>query len=339
MFVALVGRSPTYTRLTVVVDRDLIGLAPVVVGFTIFLVVFLIQVRAERLRERATTAAARSLGLLFSPVPPRGLAAAVPFTLYRSAIPRSLHDTRGEFAAFFEGVWQGMPVIAFDYTGPTGFDLDDGMTMEVGNAGRYTCAITRSPVLAPSLRIAHRGLFAGTLATVGAHGVEFESGDFNSAFDVRCTDRKFAWQVIDQRMMRWLLDERRWAYEMRGPYILCYTSRLKPAELSGLLKALKTFRELLPTVVVRSAAPATGTEPLPSVLVTPERPELDTWDLVRAMRLRSRVAAAKSPADRAAKKAELRNFLDERTPPEWRGIEPSPPQRAQATEPSRGEPD
>ncbi len=42
-------------------------------------------------------------------------------------------------------------------------------------------------------------------AHLGLHDIEFESDDFNRRFNVTCSDRKFANDLVDSRMNQWLL--------------------------------------------------------------------------------------------------------------------------------------
>src|SRR5436853_481423 len=96
---------------------------------------------------------------------------------------------------------------------------------------------------------------------LGLHDIEFESDEFNRAFQVKCPDPKFANDVIDSRMMQWLLTAReRWAFELSESYLLCYAKRMKPLELTPLFGGLKGFVEHIPRVawsLYGTGAPAT----------------------------------------------------------------------------------
>ena len=84
---------------------------------------------------------------------------------------------------------------------------------------------------------------------LGFQDIQFESEQFNRAFRVKCHDPKFATDVIDDRMMQWLLStQEHWAFEASGPYLMCYAKRLKPLQLTPLLGGLKSFRGHIPRV-------------------------------------------------------------------------------------------
>ena len=65
--------------------------------------------------------------------------------------------------------------------------------------GVQTCAL---PI---SLTIDREGFFTRLADAIGLDDIEFELQEFNDAFNVKAKDRKFANDLIDQRMMRFLL--------------------------------------------------------------------------------------------------------------------------------------
>ena len=85
---------------------------------------------------------------------------------------------------------------------------------------------------------------------VGLHDIQFESDVFNRAFDVHSPDRKFANDLIDARMIDWLLTvDVGFRFETAGPYVLCYGARRPPLELVPLIGTLKGFVDHVPRVV------------------------------------------------------------------------------------------
>ena len=73
--------------------------------------------------------------------------------------------------------------------------------------------------------------------------------------------RKFAYDMIDARMMAFLLDASRGAtFEAVGSDVLCATSRMRPADLPSLVKVLQDFHAHVPNVVW-SLYPARGSSP------------------------------------------------------------------------------
>ena len=87
------------------------------------------------------------------------------------------------------------------------------------------------------------------MAPSGLRDIEFESEEFNRAFNVKSRDPKFANDVIDARMMQWLLQSGEgYAFEMNGPYVLVYRKRIRPIELTPLLGSLKAYIDHIPKV-------------------------------------------------------------------------------------------
>ena len=60
----------------------------------------------------------------------------------------------------------------------------------------------------------------------GLADIELELDEFNRAFTVKGRDRKFIFDFLDQRMMRWLLGtDRGFAFETSGRWLLVFSKR------------------------------------------------------------------------------------------------------------------
>jgi hypothetical protein len=84
--------------------------------------------------------------------------------------------------------------------------------------------------------------------------VQFESDDFNQAFTVNSTDRRFASDVIHPRMMQMLLAQcSDVAWQMTDDQIMSITSgRLDPDTLPRLLHVLDAILDQVPPHVADS---------------------------------------------------------------------------------------
>ena len=70
--------------------------------------------------------------------------------------------------------------------------------------------------------------------------IEFESEEFNRAFNVKSPDKKFANDFVDARMMQWLLQNGKGtAFEIMGDRLMCYRRKLSPMEIVTLLGLLE----------------------------------------------------------------------------------------------------
>ena len=85
---------------------------------------------------------------------------------------------------------------------------------------------------------------------LGFHDIEFESEDFNRRFRVGSADREFAFKLVDDRMMAWLLStDGSCSFEVNGPNLLVWCGRQKPAELIPLFGTAKAFVDHVPRLV------------------------------------------------------------------------------------------
>ena len=127
----------------------------------------------------------------------------------------------------------------------------------------FSCALTELPIDAAAVTIAPETLFTRIADHLGFEDIQFESDQFNRDFRVKGRDHKFATDLVDARMMQWLLGTPGWSFELTGPYLLCYCGRLKPTALIPLLGTLEQFRDHIPRVVYDlygTAKPAEGSE-------------------------------------------------------------------------------
>src|SRR5439155_15340303 len=128
----------------------------------------------------------------------------------------------------------------------------------------FSCALSEVPIDAGALTIQHENFFTRIGDHLGFQDIQFESEDFNRSYNVKCKDQKFATDLVDARMMQWLLGQKDWGFEMVGPYFLTFHGRLKPTQLIPLLGTMKEFRDHIPRVVYdlygqKPTTPAEGT--------------------------------------------------------------------------------
>jgi hypothetical protein len=192
-------------------------------------------------KRRAELASlALSLGLEFSSEDPFQCLS-YPFSLL------SRGDGRGAENVLW-GVWQGLPVREFDFWYYE--ENRDANGNRTRTYHRFSCAVTEIGAACTHLTIGHENVLTALADHVGLRDIEFESEEFNRAFNVKCGDRKFANDMIDARMMQWLLlAEPDVAFEAAGRWMLAYSRKRRPEELVGLLATLGQFLEHVPRVV------------------------------------------------------------------------------------------
>ncbi len=202
-------------------------------------------------RRQELAAMARQLGLEYSATDTRGCLG-LPFALL------SKGDGRGTENVLW-GTWQSTPVTEFDYW------YYEESTDSNGNRSRtyyrFSCAVTEIDAFCSHLTIDRENVLTRLADHLGLHDIEFESEDFNRAFNVKGKDRKFANDFIDARMMQHLLQvDRAFQFEVSGKWLLCFSKRRKPTELIPLLGTLKQFRDHVPRVVYELYGP--GRQPV-----------------------------------------------------------------------------
>jgi hypothetical protein len=201
-------------------------------------------------RIKGLAAMARQLRLRFSKEDAVGCLG-FPFALLTKG------DGRGAENVMW-GTWQGIPVTEFDYWFYEESTDSQGRTSR--SYSRFSCAVTEIPAACSQLALARENILTRLADHVGLHDIEFESEAFNRAFNVKARDRKFANDLVDARMMQWLLGvDGRFQFEVAGSWILAYARRLRPTELVPLFGTARQFREHVPRVIFE-LYPAGATE-------------------------------------------------------------------------------
>jgi len=194
----------------------------------------------KRRRREGLRLMARQLGLEYSAEDTLGCLG-FPFALLGKG------DGRGTENVLW-GTWQGMPVREFDYWYYDRSTDTEGRTSRTYH--RFSCAVADIAATCPHLTVDREDLFTRMADHIGLRDIEFESEEFNRAFNVKGEDPKFANDIIDARMMRWLLTVGgEFRFEVCGEWVLCFSSRRRPTDLIPLLGTLKGFLKHVPRVV------------------------------------------------------------------------------------------
>ncbi len=194
--------------------------------------------RSKRRQELA--ALALQLGLEFSAEDPFGCLG-YPFALL------SRGDGRGVENVMW-GLWQGIPVREFDYWYYE--ESTDSRGHRSKTYHRFSCAVTEIDASCSHLTLDRENLFTALADRIGLRDIEFESEAFNRAFNVKSADRKFANDLLDARMMDWLLrTDADFRFEVAGRWALASSKKRRPQDLIPLLGTLRQFRDHVPRVV------------------------------------------------------------------------------------------
>jgi hypothetical protein len=102
------------------------------------------------------------------------------------------------------------------------------------------------------LRIRPESFFDKIGEFFGFDDIDFESTAFSNAFHVKAKDRRFAFDVLHQATMEFLLGAPRFQIETAGPWISVWkTSRLDPAGFSDALGVAEGILDRLPEYLLR----------------------------------------------------------------------------------------
>lgn len=107
----------------------------------------------------------------------------------------------------------------------------------------------------PELIIRRENFFDKIKALLGFDDIDFESAEFSKRFSVKSTDKRFAWDLIDPRMIEWLLDTKCPAIELEGDW-MCMVDRATwaPDEYRGKIALANAFMDHWPEHTVRGIA-------------------------------------------------------------------------------------
>ncbi|HYV00793.1 MAG TPA: hypothetical protein VEM93_00400 [Actinomycetota bacterium] len=195
---------------------------------------------ARKKRREELARMATQLGFQYAAEDPFGLLG-LPFGLLK------MGDGRGCENVMW-GAWQDIQLREFDY-----WYYDESTDSEghrTKTYHRFSCVVSELPFTSSSLSLTRENFFTRLADHLGFQDINFESEEFNRRYQVKSKDKKFANDLIDARMMQWLLGRNEgWSFELSGPYVLCHHKRLRPLELMPLLGEMKEFRDHIPRVV------------------------------------------------------------------------------------------
>jgi Protein of unknown function (DUF3137) len=217
-------------------------MAYVVVVVAVILVAFGFWYSYQRKKKRRLALAgfAQQYGLHYSQDDPFGLVG-YPFQLFSRGDGRGCENV-------LVGQFQGMPIREAD------FWYYDESTDSQGRTSKtyhyFSVVIADVAVDVPAVSLAKENLMTKLADHVGLRDIEFESEEFNRAFNVKAKDREFCFKLLDARMMQWLLTtDGKFGFETTGPWLLVYCKRVPPTGLIPLLGTAKAFGDHVPRLV------------------------------------------------------------------------------------------
>jgi hypothetical protein len=115
---------------------------------------------------------------------------------------------------------------------------------------RSSCAMALVGSAWPDITIGREGAVDKIINAVAGGDIDFESEEFNRLFAVHCADRRFASALIDAQMLDFLLSTKgELDFELKGRWLLVWTSPVAPKLMPGLLRMAEEFVRHIPPVV------------------------------------------------------------------------------------------
>lgn len=206
----------------------------VVVGLVVY------RYLATQKRREAFAAFAAQHGLIYHREDPFGLVGE-PFRLFSKGDGRGIENV-------LDGTWQDVPVRVFDYWYYE--ESSDSNGHRSKTYYRFDCVIAPIDAACSPLTIDRENLFTRLADHLAMDDVGFELDEFNRAFNVKGSDRRFATAFCDQRMMQWLLaNAGECGFEVIGDRLLVFCRKMDVEALPVLFATACGFREQVPAVV------------------------------------------------------------------------------------------
>jgi hypothetical protein len=194
----------------------------------------------KKKRQQELAFAAKQLGLQFALTDPFDTLAE-PFALLRKGDGRGVENVMW-------GVWGGLACREFDYWYYE--ESTDAKGHRSKTYYRFSCLMTPVDAACSPLLIDEENLFTRLGDHLGFRDIEFEPEAFNKRFTVKSPDRKFANDLVDARMIDWLMQHGGgFQFDVAGDRILVSCRKRAPTELVSLFGTLQGFREQFPRVV------------------------------------------------------------------------------------------
>lgn len=102
---------------------------------------------------------------------------------------------------------------------------------------------------AEPLLAVRRGMASSPGAADLGSDVTFESDEFNRRIRVECRDSRFAYALIDQRMMEWLMRAPLATYQCGGSAFMVLVSAIRAQELERTMALARSFVDQIPRVM------------------------------------------------------------------------------------------
>ncbi len=203
--------------------------------------------KAKQKRQMALAAWSDARGWNFEPAEVSSIARRFPaFGCFKQGNDRYAYNVmRGSVGDY--GGW----AMDYHYT-TTSTDSKGNTTTHHHN---FSAVIIDSGLRLSPLGIKTESFFDKMKGAFGFDDIDFESAEFSRAFWVTAENKRWAYEVIHQGTMEFLLESPRYTLEMDGPYVLAWRGRrFKPAQFEEALALATGILDRLPKDIRRALA-------------------------------------------------------------------------------------
>ena len=149
-----------------------------------------------------------------------------------------------------EGEWQGREAVAFTFH--YAVTHHDGKRTRTSHH-YFGVTLMRLEKAFPELKVSPESFFHKIGHALGMQDIDFESIDFSKSYEVKCSEKKFAYDFFHTRMMEDFLAHKGTAMELEGEWIALFDKgKLEPHELEPCLDRLIRIREQMPRYLFKN---------------------------------------------------------------------------------------
>jgi|WetSurMetagenome_2_1015567.scaffolds.fasta_scaffold539930_1 hypothetical protein len=142
------------------------------------------------------------------------------------------------------GAVDGRETLLFDYQYTVGSGKNS-------HTYYFQASIFETPILSPQLILRRENMLDRVASWVGHDDINFESEEFSKLTHVKCTDRKFAYDIFHARLIDWLLQCGDLpSMEFNGPLLILYTGQGRVEQVRRLLDIGQEIIRSIPDYVM-----------------------------------------------------------------------------------------
>ena len=210
----------------------------------VIIVLAVLGYQQAKKRRMALAAWAASRGLAFDPSHDRQMDDRYPeFKCLRQGDNRYAYNIMAGQAGH-------RPVSAFDYHYET--HSTDSKGHRTTHNHHFSAVIVQTGLPLKRLVIRKEGFFDKIGEFLGFDDIDFESTEFSREFYVKSPDRRWAFDVIHQATMEFLLASPRFALEFQGSDVIAYRERtFKPEDFDAAMEVIEGVLQRLPESLLR----------------------------------------------------------------------------------------